>query len=68
MIRSFYKNIIIISGDYGRSVPETLCEHDKSENILYIASGIYDNPEDRGLLITDTVDGLRIAEVKLSED
>jgi len=67
-LKTSNKNVIVISGDYGRSAPETFCEYDKSDNILYIASGIYDSPEDRGLLITDTVGQLRISEIKLSED
>jgi predicted phosphodiesterase len=67
-LKTSNKNVIVISGDYGVEVPETFCEYDKLNNILYIASGISDNPEDRGLLITDTIGQLRISEVKLSED
>ena len=36
-LKTSNKNVIVISGDYGRSVPETFCEYDKSDNILYIA-------------------------------
>lgn len=60
------KNVIIVSGDYGIGISKTFCEYDQKKNILFIASGIYDRPEDLGLIIEDTRDGFIISEFKLS--
>ena len=56
------KNITIISGDYGSNVPETFCEYNPQKNILYIASGIYDQIEDRLIVITESSDGFYLEE------
>lgn len=56
------KNITIISGDYGSNVPETFCEYDSQKNILYIASGIYDQIDDRIIIIIEASDGFYVEE------
>ena len=61
------KNLIIVSGDYGIGTSKTFCEYDKKNNIVFIASGIYDRPEDSGILIEDTREGFYISEFKLSD-
>lgn len=61
------KNVIIVSGDYGIGTSKTFCEYNQKKNILFIASGIYDRPEDSGLIIEDTRDGFIISEFKLSD-
>ena len=66
-IQNENKNLIIISGDYGKDDPETFCEYDTSENVLYIASGVYENIEDRALVINDAIKGFSISELKLSD-
>ena len=60
------KNITIISGDYGSNVPETFCEYDPQKNILYIASGVYDQIEDRLIVITEISDGFYLEEKLLN--
>ena len=60
------KNITIISGDYGSNVPETFCEYNPQKNILYIASGIYDQIEDRLIVITESSDGFYLEEKLLN--
>ena len=60
------KNITFISGDYGSNVPETFCEYDPQKNILYIASGVYDQIEDRLIVITEISDGFYLEEKLLN--
>ena len=61
------KNIIVISGDYGKSNSETFCEFNKSKNILFIASGVYDNIDDKALVINETNNGFFISEIRLAD-
>ena len=49
------KNLIIVSGDYGMVLQRHLSMI-KKQHCLY-ASGIYDRPEDSGILIEDTREG-----------
>ena len=59
------KNLIIFSGDYGGKVSETFCEYDELNNILFIASGIYDKADDRIIYIYDSKEGFFLKEIPL---
>lgn len=59
------KKLIIISGDYGLNSDEIFCEVDVNKNVLFVASGIYENDNDKMIRLNSFDSGFYLEEVRL---
>ena len=61
---NFEEKLIIISGDYGLNSDE-ICEVDVNKNVLFVASGIYENDNDKMIRLNSFDSGFYLEEVRL---
>ena len=59
------KKLIIISGDYGLNSDEIFCEVNVNKNVLFVASGIYENDNDKMIRLNSFDSGFYLEEVRL---